>query len=183
MNAAKSGGKSCTFTASYPRAGAQPSRTPLRARRNGESARSRQCIYHAFTDGRDAPHFGRGFLEELQGKLDELNSAKSLPSRADITPWTATTTGTARKRRTICSLWAKACALKGSAADAAKASYASGVTDEFILPTNLTENGAPVALIGKGDSIVCFNFRPDRARQITRMFSQEQFPLRTPRRA
>ena len=43
--------------------------------------------------------------------------------------------------------------------------YENGVTDEFILPTNLTENGKPVALIEKNDSIIFFNFRPDRARQ------------------
>ena len=46
-----------------------------------------------------------------------------------------------------------------------------------MLPTNLTENGKPVALIEKGDSIICFNFRPDRARQISRMFSQKNFPF------
>jgi 2,3-bisphosphoglycerate-independent phosphoglycerate mutase len=66
---------------------------------------------------------------------------------------------------------------EGSAEDAAKASYANGVTDEFILPTNLTQNGKPVALIEKNDAIICFNFRPDRARQVSRMFSQENFPF------
>jgi 2,3-bisphosphoglycerate-independent phosphoglycerate mutase len=66
---------------------------------------------------------------------------------------------------------------EGTAEAAANASYANGVTDEFILPTNLTESGKPVALIEQGDSIICFNFRPDRARQISRMFSQATFPF------
>ena len=58
---------------------------------------------------------------------------------------------------------------------AVKDSYKDGVTDEFILPTNVFENGKPVGLIENGDSIICFNFRPDRARQITRAFSQKDF--------
>ena len=44
-----------------------------------------------------------------------------------------------------------------------------------MLPTNICENGKPIGLIEKGDSIIFFNFRPDRARQITRALSQEEF--------
>ena len=66
---------------------------------------------------------------------------------------------------------------EGSAEEAIEKSYADGVTDEFVVPVTLTKNGKPVALVEKGDGIVCFNFRPDRARQITRMFSQETFPF------
>lgn len=54
-------------------------------------------------------------------------------------------------------------------------SYSDGVTDEFIKPTKVYENGKPVGLIEKGDSVICFNFRPDRARQITRAVSQKDF--------
>ena len=49
------------------------------------------------------------------------------------------------------------------------------MTDEFVLPTNIVENGKPVALVKEGDSIIFFNFRPDRAREITRAFSQDPF--------
>ena len=54
-------------------------------------------------------------------------------------------------------------------------SYDKGVTDEFVVPTVIMENGKPVATIEKGDSIIFFNFRPDRARQITRSFIFEDF--------
>ena len=54
-------------------------------------------------------------------------------------------------------------------------SYEKDVTDEFVLPTNIVENGAPVALVEEGDSIIFFNFRPDRARELTRAFSQKDF--------
>ena len=49
------------------------------------------------------------------------------------------------------------------------------ITDEFIRPMVVTENGAPVGKIAAGDSVVCFNFRPDRAREITRTFVDEEF--------
>ena len=49
------------------------------------------------------------------------------------------------------------------------------ITDEFVIPTVITENGAPVGKIGANDSVVCFNFRPDRAREITRSFVDADF--------
>lgn len=137
-----------------------------------------QVYIHAFTDGRDVPPTsGAEFLNALQNKLDELKFGKiaSVSGRyyamdrdnnwdREQKAYEALTEG---KANTFC----------GTAEEAAKASYANGVTDEFIVPVTLTENGKPIALIGKGDGIICFNFRPDRARQITRMFSQEKFPF------
>ena len=61
------------------------------------------------------------------------------------------------------------------AVDAIQASYDDGKTDEFMLPTVITENGAPVATIKNGDSVIFFNFRPDRARQLTRTFCDDEF--------
>jgi 2,3-bisphosphoglycerate-independent phosphoglycerate mutase len=132
---------------------------------------------HAFTDGRDvAPTSGADFLKALQDKLDALQfgAIASVAGRyyamdrdnnwdREEKAYDMLTIGTGVQ-------------FEGSAQGAAQNSYAQGVTDEFILPTNLTKNGKPVALIEKGDSIICFNFRPDRARQISRMFSQKNFP-------
>ncbi len=56
-----------------------------------------------------------------------------------------------------------------------QASYDREETDEFVKPTVVTENGAPVATIKDGDSVVFFNFRPDRAREITRAFCDDDF--------
>src|SRR5690606_27522857 len=61
------------------------------------------------------------------------------------------------------------------AIEAMKKSYANGETDEFVKPTVILENGAPTATIGANDSIVFFNFRPDRAREITRSFIEPEF--------
>ena len=62
-----------------------------------------------------------------------------------------------------------------SAAQAMKDTYANGVTDEFMIPTVILKNGAPTATIKANDSIIFFNFRPDRAREITRTFCCEDF--------
>ncbi len=56
-----------------------------------------------------------------------------------------------------------------------RASYEKGTTDEFVLPAHVVKDGKPVGLIEQGDSIIFFNFRPDRARQITRAMSESQF--------
>ncbi len=136
-----------------------------------------EVYIHAFTDGRDvAPTSGAEFLKELQDKLNALQFGKiaSVCGRyyamdrdnnwdREEKAYDMLTLGAGEK-------------FEGAAEGAAKASYDAGVTDEFILPTNLTKDGKPIALIQQGDSIICFNFRPDRARQISRMFSQKQFP-------
>lgn len=55
------------------------------------------------------------------------------------------------------------------------ASYAKDVTDEFFVPTAITENGKPVATIKDKDTVIFFNFRPDRARELTRAFCMDEF--------
>jgi 2,3-bisphosphoglycerate-independent phosphoglycerate mutase len=54
-------------------------------------------------------------------------------------------------------------------------SYAKDVNDEFVLPVIITENGNPIATVKSKDSVIFFNFRPDRARQLTRAFCDEDF--------
>jgi 2,3-bisphosphoglycerate-independent phosphoglycerate mutase len=56
-----------------------------------------------------------------------------------------------------------------------KKSYEDGKTDEFVVPTVILKDGAPVATIKDGDSVVFFNFRPDRAREMTHCFCDDEF--------
>ena len=58
---------------------------------------------------------------------------------------------------------------------AVQQSYDDGKTDEFVMPTAVIENGQPAATIKDGDSIIFFNFRPDRAREMTRCFCDDDF--------
>ena len=63
-----------------------------------------------------------------------------------------------------------------SALDAIKTSYAKDITDEFIEPAVITENGQPIAVIKEGDVAISFNFRTDRPREITSALTQKDFP-------
>ncbi len=133
---------------------------------------------HAFTDGRDvAPTSAADFLAELQAKMDELSFGKIASVCGRYYAMDRDNNWDREEKAYDMLTLGTGVSFEGSAADAAKASYQKGVTDEFILPTNLTNGGKPVALIEKEDSIIFFNFRPDRARQISRVFSQETFPF------
>lgn len=135
----------------------------------------KETYVHCFLDGRDtAPTSAAGFVDELQKEIDKLGYGKiaSLCGRYYAMDrdnnWDRT-----KKAYDMLTV--------GNglhASDASKAladSYANGVTDEFVLPTNICDGDAPMGLIGQGDSIIFFNFRPDRARQISRAFSQKDF--------
>lgn len=131
-----------------------------------------QKVYvHCFMDGRDVPpSSGKDYIEQLEAKMAEIGVGKI-----------ATVMGRyyAMDRDNRWERVEKAynAMVKGvgnespSAADAMAASYAEGVTDEFVVPT-VCEKGAT---IGKNDSVVFFNFRPDRAREITRTLVDDDF--------
>ena len=130
---------------------------------------------HCFMDGRDTdPRSGLGFVAELEQQM-------------------ASTTG---KVASVCGRfyamdrdkrWERVKAAydllvegKGaefeSAQEAIKASYAADVTDEFIKPVVITEGGKPVATIEEGDAVIFFNFRNDRARELTAVLTQTDMP-------
>ncbi len=131
---------------------------------------------HAFTDGRDTdPKSGLGFIGELEDHLK--NSAGTI----------ATVCGRYyamdRDKRWERVKLAYDMLVKGEgekfadAQEAIKASYQEDVTDEFIKPKVLTgDNGAPLATIGEGDVVICFNFRTDRLREITVVLTQQDMP-------
>lgn len=171
--------KAAPFRTGFHGRRAQPYRAPFRAHRNGEKKGLENVYVHAFTDGRDvAPTSGAEFLKELQDKMNELGFGKIASVSGRYYAMDRDNNWDREEKAYDMLTLGEGEHFEGTAEAAAKASYEKGITDEFILPTNLTENGKPVALIGKGDSIICFNFRPDRARQITRMFSQPVFPFR-----
>ncbi len=130
---------------------------------------------HCFLDGRDvAPTSGADFIKELQEKINEIGVGEiaSVSGRYYAMDrdnrWD-------RVEKAYDALTIGNGVVVSDAETAVRESYANGVTDEFVLPTNVYKNGKPVAVIEKGDSIVFFNFRPDRAREITRAFTVESF--------
>lgn len=135
----------------------------------------KQTYVHCFMDGRDvSPTSGVSFVQALQAEMDLLEYGKiaSLCGRYYVMDrdnnWD-------REEKAYDMLTIGTGVQTDDPIAMLKQSYEQGVTDEFILPANVTENGKPVALVQEGDSIIFFNFRPDRARQITRAFSQENF--------
>lgn len=130
---------------------------------------------HGFLDGRDTPPAsGKDFVAELEDKMKEIGVGKvaSLSGRYYAMDrdnnWD-------RVEKAYDSLVKGEGVQAESAVQAMEDSYANGVTDEFVLPTVITENGSPVSLVKENDSIIFFNFRPDRAREITRAFCDDQF--------
>ncbi|MCF0132340.1 MAG: 2,3-bisphosphoglycerate-independent phosphoglycerate mutase [Blautia sp.] len=135
----------------------------------------KKVYVHCFLDGRDTPPAsGKGYIEQLQEKMAEIGVgeigvvsgryyAMDRDNRWDRVEM-------AYKALT------KGEGVKGTdAAQAVQASYDDGKTDEFVLPTVIEKDGKPVTVISENDSIVFFNFRPDRAREITRAFCDDAF--------
>jgi len=134
-----------------------------------------RVFVHAFMDGRDTlPTNGAGYLEQLQQKMREYNSGK-------IASVNGRYYAMDRDRR-----WERiakafnamvyADAEGGRVADPVqgmKESYNKGVTDEFVIPLVCTDSrGEPIATIREGDACICYNFRADRVRQITRALAR-----------
>lgn len=130
-----------------------------------------EVVIHALTDGRDtsptsgAHHVARiedkaralgvGVVATVGGRYYGMDRDKRWDRTAKA--WNAIVRGEGPQA--------------ASATKAIEASYAAGVTDEFIVPTVLS----PALHVADGDSIVFFNFRPDRARQLTRAFTEPRF--------
>lgn len=130
---------------------------------------------HCFMDGRDvSPTSGAGFVRALQEEMRRIGVGKV----ASVCGRYYAMDRDNRWERVVKAYEMLTLGNGEQASDAAAAieeSYKKDVTDEFILPTNIVENGKPVAMVEKGDSIIFFNFRPDRAREITRAFTEPTF--------
>ena len=130
---------------------------------------------HAFLDGRDtAPDSGKGFVAQLLDKMKEIGVgqiasvmgryyAMDRDNRWDRVElaYKAMVNGEGEKA--------------DNALIAVENSYEAGKLDEFVIPTVTVKDGKPLATIKDNDSVICFNFRPDRAREITRTFCDDTF--------
>ena len=126
---------------------------------------------HPFFDGRDTPPAsGKGYLEELVAKIKEIGVGKvaSLHGRYYAMDrdnnWD-------RIQKSYDALVLGEGNKATDPVAAMQASYDAGVTDEFVIPTVITdEAGKPLSTVKANDSVIFFNFRPDRAREITKAF-------------
>ena len=134
-----------------------------------------KVFVHCFLDGRDtAPTSGLGFVKELVAKMEEIGVGKiaTIEGRYYVMDrdnrWE-------RVEKAYNALVMGEGVLADDPVKAMEESYANEINDEFVLPTVLCEGGKPVGTINANDSIIFFNFRPDRAREISRAMCDGSF--------
>lgn len=131
---------------------------------------------HAFTDGRDVdPKSGLGFITQLKKEMDPLH----IPVASIIGRYYAMDRDRRWERTKLAyDLLVRGVGLRTQdVTSAIKSSYDEVVTDEFIKPIVLSDvNGIPVGRIKDGDTVIFFNFRTDRPRQLTQVLCQNSFP-------
>ena len=130
---------------------------------------------HAFLDGRDVPPSSAvTFVKEIESYMNEIHVGKI-----------ATVSGRYyamdrdKRWERVQLAYDALVNSKGEKADSAveaiEKSYSDNKTDEFVLPTVIYEDDKPIASIKSGDSVIFFNYRPDRAREITRAINDKVF--------
>jgi 2,3-bisphosphoglycerate-independent phosphoglycerate mutase len=135
-----------------------------------------QVFIHAFTDGRDTdPKEGLGFIKELDDHLKKTTGRIATISGRYY--------GMDRDKRWQQRLKpAYDLLVKGKGEETndylsvIEKKYQDGETDEFIKPIVVTENGSPIAKIEEGDTVIAFNFRTDRLREMTEVLTQRDMP-------
>ncbi|HEU5014919.1 MAG TPA: 2,3-bisphosphoglycerate-independent phosphoglycerate mutase [Roseiflexaceae bacterium] len=129
-----------------------------------------RVFLHLFLDGRDVmPRSALAFLDTLEGVIARLNTG----TIATVSGRYYAMDRDKRWERTGKAYDAIVDGVGNtapSARAAIEASYASDVSDEFVLPTVIVRDGKPVATMQDGDAIIFFNFRPDRGRQLSQAF-------------
>ena len=130
---------------------------------------------HCFTDGRDTPpESGKDYIRALQDEMDRIGCGR-IATVAGRYYGMDRDNHWDRIEKAYRAITLGEGETADSAMEAVTQSYAKGETDEFILPTVVMENGAPTAVVGDGDSVVFYNFRSDRAKEMTRVFCCEAF--------
>ncbi len=134
-----------------------------------------RIFIHAFLDGRDVPpDSGLGFIKQLEGVLSVLGVGEIATVMGRYYAMDRDTRWE-RVERAWRAMTLGEGAIAMAAESAVEASYAEGITDEFVAPTVIGRDGHAVGTVSSGDTLVFFNFRPDRAREITRAFVDQDF--------
>lgn len=135
----------------------------------------KETYVHCFLDGRDVPPASaRGYINELERYMAEIGTGK-------IATISGRYYAMDRDKRWERVNLAYNALVRGegetaaSAVEAVEISYSNNKEDEFVLPTIILYKGQPIAKIEENDSIIFFNFRPDRAREITRSIVDKDF--------
>lgn len=130
---------------------------------------------HGFMDGRDtSPNGGINYVKELEAYMHEIDFGCIATLSGRYYAMDRDKRWERIEKAYDALVYGKGTVAVDPVA-ALEKSYADGVTDEFIIPTVIVEGGEPIAKVEEKDSIIFFNFRPDRARQITRAIVDVDF--------
>ncbi|MFQ8926473.1 MAG: 2,3-bisphosphoglycerate-independent phosphoglycerate mutase, partial [Hominilimicola sp.] len=172
MDAAKANGKSLHLMGLLSNGGVHSHNEHLYGLLKMAKKKGIENVYvHTFLDGRDVPPTsGAEFMAELEKEIKEIGvgSVATIMGRFYAmdrdNAWD-------RVEKAYKAMVDGEGIQETDAVTAVKNSYANDITDEFVIPTVVDKNG----MIKEGDSVIFFNFRPDRARQITRTFVDPDF--------
>ena len=141
------------------------------AKREGLS----RVYVHCFLDGRDTPPAsGKGYVEQLEEKMKELGVGQVVSVMGRYYAMDRDNRWE-RVQKAYEALTEGKGELISSGPEGIQASYDKEVTDEFVVPAVVEKDGKPVGRIQDKDSVIFFNFRPDRARELTRAFCDDEF--------
>lgn len=135
----------------------------------------KKVFVHCFMDGRDVPpSSGKGYVEQLDEELKKIGVGKIATVMGRYYAMDRDNRFERVEKAYAALVYGEGETAK-SGEEAMQNSYDKGETDEFVLPTVVLENGKPVGKISANDSVIFFNFRPDRAREITRTLVFDDF--------
>lgn len=141
------------------------------AKRNG----LKNVYVHAFLDGRDTPPAsGKGYIEELMEQMRIIGVGKIATVMGRYYAMDRDNRWDRIEKAYRAMVYGEGLTAENPVV-AVQNSYDKEVYDEFVVPTVVMEDGKPVATIKENDSIIFYNFRPDRAREITRTFCVDDF--------
>ena len=177
MDTAKETGKAVHLLGLLSDGGVHSHNTHLYALLEMCKQRGVKDVYvHCFLDGRDVPpSSGIDYVKELQAKCEEIGVGKIATVMGRYWAMDRDNLWDRVQKAYDAMVLGQGQATAETGAQAVEQSYAKEETDEFVKPTVVMENGKPTGMITEGDSVIFFNFRPDRARQLTRTFIQPDF--------
>ena len=130
---------------------------------------------HCFMDGRDVPpKSGKGYIQELEGQLAKLGCGKIATVMGRYYAMDRDNRYERVQQAYGAMVYGEGVQVD-SAVEAMTRSYAQEETDEFVKPSVVYQDGKPLATVKPEDGVIFFNFRPDRAREITRAFLFQDF--------
>ncbi|WP_250229130.1 2,3-bisphosphoglycerate-independent phosphoglycerate mutase [Anaeropeptidivorans aminofermentans] len=141
------------------------------AKRNG----LHKVYVHCFMDGRDTPpRSGLQYIKQLEEKMKELGVGEIATVSGRYYAMDRDNRWERIEKAYDAMVYGKGSSFS-SASECMEASYKEDVTDEFIIPSVITKASEPIAKIQENDAIIFYNFRPDRAREITRALVDPEF--------